>query len=228
MGVVIVKRTLFGLITRKPVVFVVTIVMITLLLFVGMIVKPGPTEMNEDWAPDHESMTAADDFFEKFPSPTRSVPVIIHAKNPAGDPNVLTSSVMVEILELEAAIANDTTVAGNISAEQPFTSLPHILVLLIDPTATTFPELVQIFNNMTDSEVQGYFTQAQNIPELGKFATSLVSIDLRDHPNRAESTFILIGLNTTNRMDESDDDRDDRLDKAEERIDKVIEDGVGL
>jgi hypothetical protein len=51
-------KSLFDLITRKPVVFVVAIVMITLLLMIGMIVKPGPTEMNEDWAPDHEAIAA--------------------------------------------------------------------------------------------------------------------------------------------------------------------------
>ena len=216
-------KSLFDLITRKPAVFVATIVMITLLLMVGMIVKPGPTEMNEDWAPDHEVIAAADDFIEKFPSLTRSVPVLIHAKNPAGDPNVLTSSVMVEILEIEAAVANDTLIASSLSAEQPFTSLPHVLVLLIDPNATTFPEIISVFNGMSDSEVQGVFTQAQSIPDLGKFATFLVSTDLKGHPDRAESTFILIGLDTTNRMDESDDDRDDRLEKAEKRIDEVIE-----
>jgi predicted RND superfamily exporter protein len=224
LGVIIVKKTLFGLITRKPAVFVVAIVLITVLLMVGMIVRPGPTEMNEDWAPDHESMTAADDFFEKFSPPTRSVPVIIHAKNPAGEPNVLTSSVMVEILELEETVANDAAIAGTLSGEQPFTSLPHILILLIDPSATTFPELIQIYDNMTDAEVQGFFAQAQNIPELGKFVTSLVSIDLRDHSNRAESTLLMIGLNATNRMGESDEERDDRLEKTELRIDEIVGD----
>ncbi len=216
-------KSLFDLITRKPAIFVVAIVMITVLLMVGMIVKPGPTEMNEDWAPDHEAIAAADDFIEKFPSLTRSVPVIIHAKNSEGSPNVLTSSVMVEILEIEAAVANDTLIAESMSAEQPYTRLPHILVLLIEPNATTYDELIQLFDGMNNSELQGIFTQAQNIPELGKFATSLVSIDLKDHPNRAESTFILIGLNTTNRLDESDDDRDERLEKAEKRIDEVVE-----
>jgi predicted RND superfamily exporter protein len=216
-------KSLFDLITRKPVVFVVAIVMITLLLMIGMIVKPGPTEMNEDWAPDHEAIAAADDFIEKFPSLTLNVPVLIHGKNPEGSPNVLTSSVMVEILELEAAVANDTLIASSMPAESPFTSLPHILALLIDPTATTYPELIQIFNGMSDSDVQGVFTQVQNIPDLGKFATFLLSTDLKDHPSRAESTFILIGLDTTNRMNESDDDRDDRLEKAEKRIDEIVE-----
>jgi predicted RND superfamily exporter protein len=72
--------------------------------------------------------------------------------------------------------------------------------------------------------VQGFFAQAQNIPELGKFVTSLVSIDLRDHSNRAESTLLMIGLNATNRMGESDEERDDRLEKTELRIDEIVGD----
>lgn len=215
-------KSLFDLITRKPAIFVVTIVMVTILLMVGMIVKPGPTEMNENWAPDHEAITAADDFIEKFPSLTLNVPVLIHAKNEGASPNALTSSVMVEILELEAAVANDTSIASSMPEEQPFTSLPHILALLIDPNATTNSELITIFGGMSDSEIQGVFTQVQNIPDLGKFATFLVSTDLKDHPGRAESTFVLVGLNTTNRVDESDDDLEKRLEKAEKRIDEII------
>jgi predicted RND superfamily exporter protein len=216
-------KSLCDLITRKPVIFVVAIVMITLLLMVGMIVKPGPTEMNEDWAPDHEAIAAADDFIEKFPSLTLNVPVLIHSKDSTGEPNVLTSSAMIEILEIEATLANDTLVADSLSKEQPFTSLPHVLVLLIDPNATTFPEMISVFNGMSDTDVQGVFTQAQNIPELGKFATFLVSTDIKNHPGRAESTFFLVGLNTTNRVGESDDDRDERLEKAEKRIDEIVE-----
>lgn len=216
------------LVTKKPVVAVAAIVIITMLMMTISIVKPQDEGMDDKaWLPDHETLTALEDIEETFPAQTSNVVVVIHADDPTTDndtegPNVLTTSFMVELLELEWALYNDTTISSTLSTEQGFVSLPHLLAPLMDPNTTTFPQLIELFSGMTDTEIQNYFTMAQDIPELGKFITSLVSTDIRDHLTRAESTIMMVGLNSAKLPGESTEDRDERIVEVEEKIDDIV------
>ena len=131
---------------------------------------------------------------------------------------------MIELLELEWALYNDTNISSTLAAEQGFISLPHLLAPLMNPNATTFPELIDMYSTISDEDVQAAFAMAQTIPELGKFATSLVSTDIIDHPARAESTILLVGLNTAKLPGESTEDRDERIIDIETRIDEIVVD----
>jgi len=230
------------IVTKKPLVAVAGIVLITMIMMTISIVKPQEEGMDDRaWLPEDETLKALDDIEDSFPSQTKSVVVLVHAdqddtqnddddsdnngnaENDMNDePNVITTSFMIELLEMEWAISNDTLVSDSLSTEQGFVSIPHLIAPLIDPSAVTFPELIELFSTITDTELQEYFTLAQTIPELGTFVTSLVSTDIRDHPTQVDSTIMLVGLNTALLPGESADDRDERIIDTEERIDKIV------
>jgi len=219
------------IVTKKPLVAVAAIVIITMMMLTISILRPQDEGMDDRaWLPDDETLTALDDIEDSFPSQTSNVIMLLHAETPEGEaaePNVLTAPFMVELLELEWTISNDTMVADTLSSEQGFVSLPHLLAPLMDQDATTFPQLIALYSGITDAELQESFAIAQNIPELGKYVTSLVSTDIRDHPERAESTIVLVGLNIAKFPGESTEDRDDRITDVELRIDEIVEEKEG-
>jgi len=223
-----------NIVQKRPFVAIAVVVLATLLMMSITIVKPQETEFDDDaWAPEHEVLTAMDDIGDLFPAQSRNVPVLLHARGQSPDAagssakneaNILTSTAMVDILEMEWTLVNDTTIASTLSPSGGFISLPHLLAPLFSREATDFPRLIAAYSALSDAEVQGYFTTAQDIPELGEYVTSLVSTDLAKHPGRARSTIMLVSLDTASLLGESDDDRDDRLDTVEGRIDDVVED----
>jgi uncharacterized protein len=213
------------IVTKKPFVAVSAIVIVTIMMMAISIAKPQEQGMDDKaWLPDHETLAAMEDVEDTFPSRTNNVVILLHANTPENQSNVLTTSFMIELLELEWALSNDTEISSTLAAGQGFVSLPHLLSPIIDYNATTFAQLIELYSNITDTELQQYFTMAQSIPELGKFVTSLVSTDVEDHPTRAETTILLVQLNTVKLSGESSEDRKERITEIEEKIDEVVVD----
>ncbi len=213
-----------NIVTKKPLMTIAAVVIVTLLMMAAIAQNPQDQEMDDSrWLPDHEVMNAMEDIEDNFPAQTRNIPVVTHAVTPKGEPNVLTSAFMIEVLEIEWALANDTDIAATLDAEQNFISLPQLLGMLANPEATSLKSLILTYENLTDKQVQDLFTMAQTAPGLGEFITSLVSTDLADHPDRAEATIFMVCLDTSTLPGEKEEDRDDRLEDIEERIDIVVE-----
>ena len=217
---------------RQPVLVVGMIILVTAMMMTLSILKPIDSEFSESsFLPDHEVVQAADDISDKFVS-SRSVPLLIHAKTPTGEPNIITSDAMVELLELERAIANDTTIGGNLSVTaEPgasFVSLPHLLAQVLDPdNATDLGRLVALYQGMTDEEIQQALADATEIPGLGGYVRSLASRDLpaglTTGSVRAEATLMLVELNSTTRSQETDEEAESRIEKVELRVNDIVQ-----
>jgi len=213
-----------NMVTQKPLMTIAAVVLVTLLMLTVIMNTPQDQEMDDTrWLPENEVMTAMEDIEDNFPAQTRNIPVVTHALTPEGEPSVLTSAFMIEVLEIEWALANDTDIANTLDAKQGFIGLPQLLGMLANPEATGFPDLIQTYENLTDSQVQELFSTARTIPGMGEFVTALVSTDLADHPDRAEATIFMVCLDTAMLPGETEEDRDERLEDIEERLDIVVE-----
>lgn len=81
------------LVTRKPLVAVSAIVIVTIMMLGMSIAKPQDPGMDDKaWLPDHETLAALEDIEESFPSQTSNVVILHHATTPGNQSNVLTSS----------------------------------------------------------------------------------------------------------------------------------------
>ena len=215
-------QSLSDAVNRRPRMIVALVVVLTIVMMGFSYAKPQDPEFDDSgFMPDHEVIVAQEDISDRFSSAS-NVPVLLHAQTPAVARNVATSDAMVELLELEWMLANDTIINGNLTVPfapaYSFVSLPHLLAPLVDPNATDFAQLIALYRGLDYQELQQLLNQSTAIPGLGEFITSLLSTDLQQHPDRAAATLMLVTLNGTGGSGESDE----RLEKVELRINTLV------
>jgi len=220
-------------VVRKPGGAIALIVAITLVMILIPFVKPPVTEFDDSaFAPDHEAITSLNDIDEKFASEnaSRSIPILLYAQKPSGDPNILTINSMLDILELEKALADDPKIRDELAVpefpEASFGSLPHLLAFVMFSDAATNPptfgNLSSAFSSMTEEDLQDRLNDLFDIPGLGTFARALLSTDLKDTPGKAIATIMQIDLSSSSSPDESDEERQERSEKLDKDIEELI------
>lgn len=213
-----------NIVNHRPWVVVGTVLLATFLMLGLTILKPAPTEFdNSQWAPDSEEITALESIEDHFPARAYNVPVLVHATTPADQPNVLTSAFMVEILQLQLAMASNPTVSVILVEEQPFVGLPNLLAMVVDPQASTLEQLIETFQGMSDAQVQAAYQTALTLPQLGEFVSSLMSLDNQEDPKLAEATIMMVTLDTSYLPGETDKQRLERYEKVEATLDSIVE-----
>lgn len=204
----------------KSVIFV--ILAVTIFMFGIMATSPAPGVPSQaGFIPDNEVVDAMTDIGEKF---STEYPVVTLIRN--DDDDILTSSVFVDIVELEIAFIGDEEISKSLIDQETksnsIVSLPNLLASQFNVSTDDLNLLKQLYENKTDSEIKEAFSKAK---ENASISTAILqSLGEYDNGTIAKSTILTLRLDNSNKEGENSVQALERVSKVETRMAIVVQD----
>ena len=209
-----------GPVNRNPVKVVVAILAVTSLMLVVLINAPPAEDPSQaGFIPENEVVDALTDIGEKFQT---EYPVVTLIKSD----DVVTSSVFVEILDLEISFVNNEEILGSLLNPENITnnivSLPTLLAGQFDANESTLSELKELYEGKSDEQIKNALREAKNDENLADAVSNLLGEG--DGDALATSTVVILTFDNSNRDGENSVQALERITKVEKLMGEVAVD----
>jgi len=224
-------------VSQYPKVTIATIVVITLIAIGSMQIFGIEQEFSEEsFMPEMEISKASDEISEDYTT-SSSVSILVKSK----DNDILTSNNLVEMLQIEKAILNDSTIIPTLETpEMPFVNVnsvadivAQLILLQQNITIPTMDQKIFAIQSMNNDQIKqhisGILSSNQTPLEIkGMFSMMLTKdFDPTNGEYKAKGTMIIISLNATMSGGGgmgmgSSTTEESRISQSEKRMDEIV------
>ncbi len=222
------------IVAKYPKITILSVIMITVLATASIQVFGIDQEFSEDsFMPDVEMVEASNEISEKYTT-TKTLSLLVKSKNN----DVLTSESLVEILEIERNIANESLIYDTLeNSAVPSSNINSVADIIAQNalymkniTLPTYSEKIQVLKSMSDMEIKfliSGFLSSDLAPDYvkGMFTLMLTrDFDLEKGNIKAKATMISISLNASKNQGGSFSSEESDIAETEYKIDEIVED----
>jgi len=220
-------------VAKYPLITIAIVLIVTLLSVSSIAINGINQEFSEEsFMPDMEIVQASEEVSEKFTS-TRSVSILVKSK----DNDVLTSDDLVEILEVEKKLLNDSLIVSVLeNPDVPSVNINSVADIIASSAlqqqgilSPTYDQKISALKNLNDSDIKlliGSILASNQTPAQVKFLFEMIlTKDFKPTENifKAKGTLITISLNASimeiGPMSSSDGSK---ISEAEVKMDDIV------
>jgi len=207
-------------VNKNPKITIGIVIFITFLMIAQLLLNPQDGTISQSsFLPDNEALSALNDIGDKFSTEYPVDTLIYSNKN-----DILTSTVFVEILELEIAFTESVLIANNsmnpLNPSNDIVALPNYLAPFVEGDAADLEGLKDIYSDKTDQEIKDAFNAAVQNPLLAGAVINILGE--YDGNESAKATKITIKFDNSNREGETAGDALDRMVSVELEMNDIV------